>query len=66
LNSATEQPVTVVSDLSESSLLAALHNGDMTMNSILKLLDRAALGLLNLLVVAGAPLAAVGLISNAF
>jgi hypothetical protein len=38
----------------------------MTMNSILKLLDRAALGLLNLLVVAGAPLAAVGLISNAF
>ena len=58
--------MTVVSDTGESQPSAALHNGDMTMNSILKLLDRAALGLLNLLVVAGAPLAAVGLISNAF
>jgi len=36
------------------------------MNSILNLLDRAALGVINLLVVAGLPLAAVGLFSNAF
>ncbi len=35
------------------------------MNPILKLFDRAGLGLINLLVVAGLPLAAVGLITNA-
>jgi hypothetical protein len=35
------------------------------MNTILKLLDRAALGVLNVIVLAGMPLAAVGLLTNA-
>jgi hypothetical protein len=35
------------------------------MNSILKHFDRAALALINILVVAGMPLAAVGLLTNA-
>jgi hypothetical protein len=35
------------------------------MNPFLKLLDRAGLGLINLMVVAGLPLAAVGLLTNA-
>jgi hypothetical protein len=34
------------------------------MNAILKLLDRAGLGLINLLVLAGLPIAAVGLMTN--
>ena len=35
------------------------------MNSILKLFDRSALALINLMVVAGLPLAAVALVTNA-
>jgi hypothetical protein len=44
---------------------AAMHNeGDGLMTKILKLLDRTALTLINVFVVAGLPLAAVGLITN--
>jgi len=44
----------------------ATHNhGDNPMNKILKLFDRSALALINLLVVAGLPLAAVALVTNA-
>ena len=35
------------------------------MNTVLKLMDRAGLSLINLLVLAGLPLVAVGLITNA-
>ncbi len=35
------------------------------MNTILKLLDRTSLGVLNVIVLAGMPLAAVGLRTNA-
>ena len=44
----------------------ATHNhGDNPMTKILKLFDRSALALINLLVVAGLPLAAVALVTNA-
>ena len=43
-----------------------MHNtGDVPMNTILKLLDRASIGVINILVVAGMPLAAFGLLTNA-
>ena len=43
-----------------------MHNlGDVPMNTVLKLLDRASIGMINLLVVAGMPLAAFGLLTNA-
>jgi len=43
-----------------------MHNqGDVPMNTILKLLDRAALSILNVMLIAGLPLAAVGLMTNA-
>jgi hypothetical protein len=43
-----------------------MHNlGDVPMNTILKLLDRASIGVINILVVAGMPLAAIGLLTNA-
>ena len=43
-----------------------MHNqGDIPMNTILKLLDRTALGVLNVIVLAGMPLAAFGLMTNA-
>ena len=35
------------------------------MNQVLKLLDRAGLAVLNVLVLAGMPLAAIGLMTNA-
>ena len=35
------------------------------MNTILKLLDRASLGLIQFMVIAGMPLAAFGLLTNA-
>ena len=35
------------------------------MNTILKLLDRAAMAILNVMLIAGLPLAAVGLMTNA-
>ena len=35
------------------------------MNTILKLLDRASVGVLNVIVLAGMPLAAFGLLTNA-
>jgi hypothetical protein len=43
-----------------------MHNqGDVPMNTILKLLDRASVGVLNVIVLAGMPLAAFGLLTNA-
>jgi hypothetical protein len=43
-----------------------MHNlGDVPMNTFLKLLDRASIGVINILVVAGMPLAAIGLLTNA-
>ena len=43
-----------------------MHNlGDVPMNTILKLLDRAALAIFNAMLIAGLPLAAVGLMTNA-
>ena len=42
-----------------------MHNeGDIHMTTFLKLLDRTALTLINVFVVAGLPLAAVGLMTN--
>jgi len=35
------------------------------MNKLLKLLDRASVALINIMVIAGMPLAAVGLLTNA-
>jgi len=35
------------------------------MNTILNLLDRASLGVINILIIAGMPLAAFGLLTNA-
>ena len=61
-----ETPATVVSDPGESPIHVALHNlGDVPMNTILKLLDRAALAIFNAMLIAGLPLAAVGLMTNA-
>jgi hypothetical protein len=43
-----------------------MHNqGDVPMNTILKLLDRTSLGVINVLILAGMPLAAFGLLTNA-
>jgi hypothetical protein len=43
-----------------------MHNqGDIPMNTILKLLDRASMAILNVMLIAGLPLAAVGLMTNA-
>ena len=46
-------------------MLQCTTQGDTPMNTILKLLDRASLGLINVLVIAGMPLAAFGLLTNA-
>jgi len=46
-------------------MLQRTNPGDDLMKKILTLLDRSALTLLNLLVVAGAPFAAVALATNA-
>ena len=63
---ATKRPVTVVSDRARAHLCCnAQTQGDVPMNTILKLLDRASLGLINALVIAGMPLAAFGLLTNA-
>jgi len=61
-----ETPVAVVSDRAKAQIHVALHNqGDVPMNTILKLFDRAALAIFNVMLIAGAPLAAVGLMTNA-
>lgn len=64
--SATKRLATVVSGVVRAAKYAATHNlGDDLMKKILSLLDRSALTLLNLLVVVGAPFAAVALATNA-
>jgi hypothetical protein len=50
----------------QTTFHAATHNhGDRPMTKILKLFDRSALALINLLVIAGLPLAGFALITNA-
>jgi hypothetical protein len=66
LNSATRQPVAVVSDPAKAEImLQCTIEGMLPMNKILKVLDRAALAIFNIMVIAGLPLAAVGLMTNA-
>ena len=62
---ATKRPARLVSGGGDSHFHVALQNGDCSMNTVLKLMDRAGLGLINLLVLAGLPLVAVGLMTNA-
>ena len=50
----------------QATIYVATHNhGDDPMNKLLTLLDRSAMTLLNVLVLAGMPLAAIALATNA-
>jgi hypothetical protein len=59
-------PVTGVSEATKATNHVAPHKfGDRPMTKILNLLDRSALTLINVLVLAGMPLAAFALATNA-
>jgi hypothetical protein len=61
-----ETAVTLFRKRWEATIYVALHNrGDTTMNKFLNLLDRSANWLMGVLIVAGMPLAAVALATNA-
>jgi hypothetical protein len=58
--------VTVASDPAKANfMLQCTIQGDAPMSSILNVFDRAALAIFNIMVIAGLPLAAVGLMTNA-
>ena len=62
---ATKRPATVVSDQAKANSCCNAQSRDVPMNTILNLLDRASLGVINILIIAGMPLAAFGLLTNA-